>query len=489
MSESANAATSMDHLQEFYIDGAWCAPVEPGPVHEIVNPITEHVTATLAMGSAADVDRAVAAAAGAFPAYSRFTRAERQDLLHGIQGLYEKRLQEIADAIALEIGCPATLARDGQAMRGAAHVRAALDALARFEADETLGSTLVTHEPIGVCGLITPWNWPMNQLCVKIAPALAAGCTMVVKPSEFAPLSALMLADIMHEAGVPRGVFNLVNGSGATVGQAIAAHPRVDMVSFTGSTEAGIQVARTAAATVKRVAQELGGKSANIILPDADLEPAVKRGVAACFANSGQSCSIPTRMLVPVAHAEQAYRIAAEAARAFSSGPDDGRLNVLGPMVNRAQFERVQALIRKGIEEGARLLTGGPGRPEGVERGYYIRPTVFGDVIPGMSIAREEIFGPVLAIMPYRDEADAIGQANDSAYGLAAYVQSADLERARRVARQLRAGGVHLNYPPVDFNAPFGGYKCSGNGREWGLHGIREYMEVKSIVGFAQAGR
>ncbi len=335
-----------------------------------------------------------------------------------------------------------------------------------------------------MCGLITPWNWPINQVAVKIVPALAAGCTMVLKPSEYSALSALILAEVLHEAGVPPGVFNLVNGDGTSVGAAIAGHPDIDMVSFTGSTRAGVAVAKSAAESVKRVTQELGGKSANILLDDVNLEDAVKSGVAACFTNSGQSCSIPTRMLVPRKMMAAAAQIAKRVAESYRLGPTDDPATQLGPLVNRAQFVRVQALISRGIEEGAHLVTGGTGLPAGLQRGYFVKPTVFADVTPQMVIAREEIFGPVLSMMPYETDDEAVEIANGTMYGLAAYVQSADIERARRLGRALRAGMVHLNYPPVDFNAPFGGYKRSGNGREWGEAGLREYLETKAIVGY-----
>ena len=356
--------------------------------------------------------------------------------------------------------------------------------LENFEFEEQRGTTRVRLEPVGVCGLITPWNWPINQIVVKIVPALAAGCTMVLKPSEYSSLSALLFAEVAHEAGVPPGVLNVVNGDGPGVGAAIASHPDIDMVSFTGSTRAGILVAQMAAETVKRVAQELGGKSANILLDDVNLDDAVTRGVAACFTNSGQSCSIPTRMLVPRHMMNDAAQIAKAAALGYVVGATDSETTHLGPLVNRNQFERVQVLIQKGIDEGARLVTGGTGRPDGLSKGYYVKPTIFADVTPGMTIAREEIFGPVLSIMGYDTEDEAIRIANGTDYGLAAYVQSADIERARTIGRQLRAGGVHLNYPAPDFNAPFGGCKRSGNGREWGEAGLREYLEIKAMVGY-----
>jgi aldehyde dehydrogenase (NAD+) len=385
------------------------------------------------------------------------------------------------------MGVPISFARNGQAIRGPAHLEPLIDILKHFAFEEDRGTTRLRYEPIGVCGLITPWNWPVNQIVVKIAPALAAGCTMVLKPSEFSALSTLIFAEVLDEAGVPPGVFNLVNGDGKGVGAAIAGHPDIDMVSFTGSTRAGIDVARAATGTVKRVAQELGGKSANILLDDVDLEPAIRRGVAACFTNSGQSCSIPTRLLVPRAMADDAARIAAEAASAYRLGPTDDPETQLGPLVNAAQYARVQELIEAGVAEGARLVAGGPGRPAGITRGYYVRPTVFADVAPQMRIAQEEIFGPVLSIIPYDGEDDAVAIANGTPYGLAAYVQSRDPDRARRVARQLNGGQVHINYPPVDFRAPFGGYRRSGNGREWGEAGLREYLEVKAMIGFNAA--
>jgi aldehyde dehydrogenase (NAD+) len=384
------------------------------------------------------------------------------------------------------MGAPITFARKAQAARGPAHLEAIIAVLERFSFERAQGSTRLRLEPVGVCGLITPWNWPVNQLIVKVAPALAAGCTMILKPSEYSSSSALLLAEVLHEAQVPPGVFNLVNGAGPVVGTAIAAHPGIDMVSFTGSTGAGILVAEAAAGTVKRVAQELGGKSANILLDDVDLEDAVTRGVAACFTNSGQSCSIPTRMLVPRRLMDTAAIIAGRAAEAFRVGPPDDPDTQLGPLVNCTQFEKVQGFIRAGIEEGARLVTGGPGMPPGISRGYFVKPTVFAGVTPRMRIAREEIFGPVLSMMAYDTEEEAIEIANGTDYGLAAYVQSANIDRARAVGRALRAGTVHLNYPAVDFNAPFGGYKRSGNGREWGEAGLREYLEIKAMVGYGE---
>ncbi|SEJ44438.1 aldehyde dehydrogenase family protein [Paraburkholderia diazotrophica] len=473
----------MSHAAQFYIDGRWAEPASPR-WFDIVDPSTEVPFERLAIGNAQDVDRAVAAARRAFPAWSATSVAERVALLRRVLSIYERRYDEFAEAMRREMGAPITFARNGQAARGPAHLNALIDVLERFAFEEQRGSTRVVLEAIGVCGLITPWNWPVNQIVVKIAPALAAGCTMVLKPSEYSPLSALLFAEVLDEAQVPAGVFNLVNGDGPGVGEAIASHPDIDMVSFTGSTRAGVLVAQAAAPSVKRVAQELGGKSANILLDDVDLDEAVKRGVAACFTNAGQSCSIPTRMLVPRHLMNDAAQIAKRAAEGYRVGPTDEPSTQLGPLVNRNQFERVQALIQKGIDEGARLVTGGTGLPAGIEKGYYAKPTVFADVTPDMTIAREEIFGPVLSMIAYDSEDEAIAIANGTDYGLAAYVQSGDVARARKVGRALRAGGVHLNYPPADFNAPFGGYKRSGNGREWGEGGLREYLETKALVGY-----
>lgn len=473
----------MSHAAQFYIDGRWVDPVF-ARWFDIVDPSTETPFERLALGNAQDVDRAVTAARRAFPAWSATSTAERVAMLRRVLNGYERRYDEFAEAMRREMGAPITFARSGQAARGPAHLNALIDVLERFEFEAQRGDTRVVLEAIGVCGLITPWNWPVNQIVVKVAPALAAGCTMVLKPSEYSPLSALLFAEVLDEAQLPAGVFNLVNGDGPSVGEAIAVHPDIDMVSFTGSTRAGVLVAQSAAPTVKRVAQELGGKSANILLDDVDLEEAVKRGVAACFTNSGQSCSIPTRMLVPRQLMNDAAQIARRAAESYRVGPTEDPSTQLGPLVNRNQFERVQMLIQKGIDEGARLVTGGTGLPAGIEKGYYAKPTVFADVTPDMTIAREEIFGPVLSMMSYDSEEEAIAIANGTDYGLAAYVQSGDIARARKVGRALRAGGVHLNYPPTDFNAPFGGYKRSGNGREWGEAGLREYLETKALVGY-----
>jgi aldehyde dehydrogenase (NAD+) len=471
--------------QNFYVDGTWVEPVTPVGV-DVINPATERVYTRISLGSQDDVNRAVAAAKRAFPAFSTSGREERISLLRKILRIYETRQEELAEAVSEEMGAPLQFARDAQVTAGRGHLGATIAALESFEFVSQRGSTRIVHESIGVAGLITPWNWPLNQIACKVAPALAAGCTMVLKPSEIAPISGIVFAEIMHDAGVPAGVFNLVNGDGPTVGQRLAAHPDVAIVSFTGSTRAGILVAKTAADTVKRVAQELGGKSANIILQDADLRSAVTQGTTACFANSGQSCDAPTRMFVPAARHLEALEIAGEVAETHCVGSPRSANTVLGPLVSKIQFEKVQKLIQTGIDEGARLVAGGTGRPHGLAAGYYVKPTVFGDVKHWMTIAKEEIFGPVLSILPYTAEQDAIDQANDSVYGLAAYISGTDLDHARKVAAQLRAGNVNINYPEWDLQAPFGGFKQSGNGREYADWGIREFLELKAIVGYGR---
>ena len=473
----------MSHELQFYIGGEWVAPAGQARL-PVIDPSTEEAFAEIAMGTPADVDRAVAAARKAFASFALTTPEERLALIRKILEAYSERYDEMAQLISREIGAPRALAHGWQAGLGTRHLKELIRTCEAFTWQRKKGTTLITHEPIGVVALITPWNWPINQIVCKVAPAIAAGCTMVLKPSEVSPLNALLFAEVLDAAGVPPGVFNLVNGDGPTVGAALCSHPDVDMVSFTGSTRAGIEVARLAAPTVKRVHQELGGKSANLILDDADLDAAVTAGVNACFGNSGQSCNAPTRMFVPAARHEEALAIARRAAEAHVVGPADAAGTTLGPVVSALQFERIQRLIETGVDEGARVVTGGPGRPDGLTRGYFVRPTVFAGVTPDMTIARDEIFGPVLSILPYRDEDDAIAMANDSVFGLAAYVQSGDIERARRVARRLRAGSVHLNYPAWDAGAPFGGYKQSGNGREYGEWGLEAFLEVKGIVGY-----
>jgi len=474
----------MKDCRQFYIDGKW---VDPTEAHDfsVVNPATEEPIATISLGGAADVDRAVAAAKRAFESYSETSPEERLKLLRRIIEVYQSRMDEMADTISQEMGAPSSLARKAQAPAGLAHLLEIVKVLEHFKFDELKGSTLMRKEPIGVCGLITPWNWPMNQIVCKVAPALAAGCTTVLKPSEMAPLSAYLFAQILHEAAVPPGVFNLVNGDGPTVGAAIASHPDVAMVSFTGSTRAGVAVATAAAPSVKRVTQELGGKSANILLEDADFENAVKQGVQECFRNTGQSCNAPTRMLVPRSKMAETATTAKRTAEAIKVGDPFAEGTSIGPLASKAQFDKVQRLIEKGIEEGAKLVAGGPGRPDGVTKGYFVKPTVFADVRNDMTVAREEIFGPVLCIIPYENEEDAIRIANDTPYGLSGFVTSANRERATRVAKRIRSGNVHINGARVDFGGCFGGYKQSGNGREWGEAGLDEFLELKAIFGYA----
>lgn len=470
----------MREYLKFYIDGQWVDPVQPAFL-DVENPATEAVAGRIAIGSAADVDRAVTAARRAFDSWSRTSRAERLDLLRAILAEYERRHGDIAAAITEEMGAPAALAGGFQSGLGHGHLTTAIEILETFEFEEQRGPTRIVREPIGVCGLITPWNWPVNQIAVKVFPALAVGSVVILKPSEVSPFSAQILAEIIHAAGAPAGVFNLIQGDGPGVGAAISAHPDIDMVSFTGSTRAGVEIARAAAPSVKRVAQELGGKSASIILDDADLARNVAGGVAGMMGNSGQTCSAPSRMLVPAARMDEAIAAARAAAAEITVGDPNGNF-AIGPVVSRVQFDKIQALIRQGIDEGAELIAGGPGRPDGLERGYYVKPTVFARVRNDMIIAREEIFGPVLTILGYDGVDHAVAIANDSEYGLAGYVSGADVEQAREVARRIRAGWIVIN-GAFDWRAPFGGYKKSGNGREWGEFGFHEYLETKAIVG------
>ena len=473
----------MKNCRQFYINGKWVSPTEVRDFG-VINPATEEPIATISLGGPADVDKAVAAATKAFESYSETIINERLAFLRRIIEAYQSRIDEMAETISREMGAPISLSRTAQAPVGLAHLLEIVRVLEHFKFEELKGSTLMRKEPIGVCGLITPWNWPMNQIVCKVAPALAAGCTMVLKPSEIAPLSAHLFAHIIDEAGLPAGVFNMVNGDGATVGAAISSHPHVDMVSFTGSTRAGIAVASAAAATVKRVTQELGGKSANIILGDADLENAVKQGVQACFRNNGQSCNAPTRLLVPRSKMAAANMAAKRAAQGTKVGDPLSEGTNIGPLASKGQFEKVQRLIKQGIEEGANLVVGGLGRPEGLSKGYFVNPTVFSDVRNEMTIAREEIFGPVLCIIPYEGDDDAVRIANDTSYGLSGYVTSGDIERARRVAKRIRSGNVHINNARLDFSGCFGGYKQSGNGREWGEAGLEEFLELNAVFGY-----
>ena len=473
----------MEDRLQFYIDGAWVNPSN-GTTLDVINPATEKPVARIAMGDAQDVDRAVSAARRAFESYSTSSREERLELLRRIAEIYMRRYGEIAETITREMGAPAWLAQMAQAGTGIAHLKETIKVLESFEFEQLRDDLMIRREPVGVCGLITPWNWPVNQIMCKVAPALAAGCTMVLKPTEVAPLNAILLAEIFDEAKVPAGVFNLVNGDGPTVGEAMSAHPGIDMMSFTGSTRAGTAVARAAADSVKRVTQELGGKSANIILEDVDLEKAVTGGVDHCMMNTGQSCNAPTRMLVPESLHSRAAEIAKEAAEATVVGDPIAEGTKIGPVVSEVQWQRIQKFIQLGIDQGATLTAGGTGRPDGLEEGYYVRPTVFSNVSNDMTIARDEIFGPVLSILPYRDEEDAIRIANDTLYGLAGYVSGADQERVRNVARRIRAGQISLNGANPNFAAPFGGYKYSGNGREWGTFGFEEFLEVKAVLGW-----
>jgi aldehyde dehydrogenase (NAD+) len=472
----------MVNRMQFYIDGAWVDPAVKKSI-PVVNPATEEAMYEIAVGSKADVDKAVAAARKAFETFSQTSREERVALLEKIIEAYKARAKDIATAISDEMGAPMTLAERAQAAAGAGHLMSTLQVLKDYKFEEPMGSAVVVREPLGVIGMITPWNWPLNQIACKVAPAIAAGCTMVLKPSEFTPTSALIFAEVMHEAGVPKGVFNLINGLGPEVGVAMSEHPQIDMISFTGSTRAGIDVAKRAANTVKRVSQELGGKSPNIILDDADFNKAVAGGVAHVFNNSGQSCNAPTRMIVPAARMKEVAAIAKAVAEKTKAGDPKAEGTTIGPVVNRTQWDKIQALIKKGIDEGATLVAGGPGLPEGVNKGFYVRPTVFADVTNEMTIAREEIFGPVITIIGAKDEAEAVKIANDTPYGLAGYVSAGSVESAKRVGRQIRAGNVNLNGVPNERTAPFGGYKQSGNGREWGKFGLEEYLEVKAIAG------
>ena len=476
----------MQHERHHYVNGAWVEPLQP-TLLDVIDPSTEEAFTQIAVGGANDVDRAVAAAKAAFPAFARTSRRDRLDLLRAILSEYNKRRQDLAETLSREMGAPLKFALERQTATGTAHLARMIEVLETYRFEEVQGTTLIAREPIGVVGLITPWNWPINQIVCKVAPGIAAGCTMVLKPSEVAPLNAIIWSEVMHAAGVPAGVYNMVQGEGAVVGAAMSAHPDIDMMSFTGSTRAGILVAQAAAPTVKRVAQELGGKSANILLPDVDFKTAVTKGVLGMMGNSGQSCNAPTRMFVPLDRHEEVKAIAKAAAERIVVGDVNDERSTIGPVVSEVQFNKIQRLIQAGIDEGAELVIGGPGRPENLNRGYFVRPTVFAGVRNDMTIAREEIFGPVLSILPYRDEAEAIRLANDTLYGLAAYVQSGDVAHARRVAAEMRAGNVFMNYPAGDTAAPFGGYKQSGNGREYGRWALDDFTEIKAVIGYEAA--
>jgi aldehyde dehydrogenase (NAD+) len=465
-----------------YINGEW-TPSTAGTTHDIINPATEESIGQVVHGTAADVDLAVSAARDAFDSYSGWSVERRLELLNKILDAYKARYNDIAAAITAEMGAPTTLSQKAQTATGIGHLKATIRALETLELEEKVGNSTVLREPVGVCGLITPWNWPINQIMCKVAPALAAGCTVVLKPSEIAPVDATIFAEVLDAAGVPAGVFNLVHGDGPGVGAALSAHPDIDMMSFTGSTRAGVMVAKAAADTVKRVAQELGGKSANIILESAPLDQAIKHGVRDMFGNTGQSCNAPSRMLVPQSVYEEAVTIAAAVAAQAQPGDPQLPETRMGPVISEAQYNKIQGLIEKGITEGASLVCGGPGKPEGLEKGYFVKPTIFRDVNNNMTIAREEIFGPVLCMIPYSDIDEAVRIANDTEYGLSGYVYGATPEEAMAVARRLRTGMVHLNGAGNDIDAPFGGYKKSGNGREWGKHGLEDFLEVKAIMG------
>ena len=474
----------MIEKREFYIGGEWVQPAEAKD-QTVINPATEEPVAVISLGSAADVDRAVAAAKAAFETWSQTSVADRVALLARIIEIYERRSTEMDLAISLEMGAPIDFAREQQTPAGTGHLQATLDALKahQFERPSPRGGSLLRDEPIGVCGLITPWNWPINQIAAKVAPALAAGCTMVLKPSEIAPLSGLLFAEILAEAGCPAGVFNLVNGDGPGVGEALSQHPDVDMMSFTGSTRAGISVSRNAAETVKRVALELGGKSPNLLFADADLETAIRFSVESCFSNSGQSCDAPTRLLVERSVYEDAVALAGSIAKDVKVGDPSQEGDHIGPVISELQYERIQGHIERGIADGARVVSGGAGKPAGFETGYYVQPTIFADVTNQSHVARQEIFGPVLVMIPFETEEDAIEMANDTPYGLAAYVQTGDTVRAKRVSRKLRAGSVYINGVSPDWDVPFGGYKQSGNGREYGEFGLEDFLELKAITG------
>jgi aldehyde dehydrogenase (NAD+) len=471
----------------FYIDGRWVEPAHPGAEIAVVNPATEEEVGRIAAASADDVEAAVQAAHRAFESWSRTTREERLELLTALREAYKKRIPQIAEAMMTEVGIPRGLAFGGQVLAGAAHLKMAIEALRVYPFEQDWGTTRIRREPVGVCALLAPWNWPMNQVTCKVGPALAAGCTMVLKPSQLSPLSALVFAEAVDEAGYPSGVFNMINGAGSALGDSFATHPLVDMVSLTGSTAVGGVVGAAAAPSIKRVSLELGGKSANIVFGDVDVEKVVRSGVLGVMHNSGQSCNAPTRMLVAREIYDEALEVAARAAGSIAVGDPTDAATFMGPVAGRKQFDTVRGYIQVGVDEGARLVAGGLERPDGLDKGFFVRPTVFADVKPAMRIFQEEIFGPVIVMTPFKDEAHAIELANATEYGLSGYVQSADVERARRVASRMRTGMVHLNGAPTDASAPFGGYRKSGNGREWGVFGLEDYLEVKAVMGWTRA--
>ncbi len=474
----------MKIYDQFYIDGQWVDPVEK-KLMDVINPSTEEVCAQIAIGNSQDVDKAAIAASKAFTRYGYSSLSDRIEIIQSIISAFKNRYNDIADAISEEMGAPTQLAVKSQTGAGLAHFKAAAALLESFPFKQQQGTSLIVKEPIGVCALITPWNWPLNQIACKVAPAIAVGCTVILKPSEIAPLSAYIFSQVMDEAGLPAGVYNMINGDGVGVGTALSKHRLIDMVSFTGSTRAGALVAKNAAPGIKRVSQELGGKSANIILPDADFERAVKQGARSVFSNSGQSCNAPTRMLVPAEKMQQAETIATEVAAKIKVGPATDETTTMGPVVSQLQYDKIRGLIEKGIAENAKLVCGGMQKPQGLDKGYFIQPTVFSEVNNAMTIAREEIFGPVFAIMPYDSIEQAIEIANDTPYGLAGYIQGNDPQTLSYVASRIRAGNININGQSGDINTPFGGYKKSGNGREWGAHGFDDYLEVKAISGLS----
>jgi aldehyde dehydrogenase (NAD+) len=472
----------MENNKKFYINGEWVDPITPKSLG-VINPANEEVVSEISLGSEEDINKAVAAAKKAFTTFSVTSREDRLELFEKIINVYKKRMPDLAKAITSEMGAPVNLANAAQAPAGLGHLSKAYNTLKEYKFETTINTTIIRKEPVGVCGLITPWNWPINQIACKVGPALAAGCTMVLKPSEVAPLSAIIFSEILDEAGVPPGVYNMVNGDGPTVGEAMSKHPDIDMMSFTGSTRAGISVAKAAADTVKRVTQELGGKSANILLHDADFNKAVTKGVMHCMNNSGQSCNAPTRMLVPQSKMDEVIDIAKNTLSKIVVGNPESEATTIGPVVSEIQYNKIKKLINIGIKEGATLVAGGTNAPEGYNKGYYVEPTIFANVTNDMTIAREEIFGPVLSILGYKDENDAINIANETIYGLSGYVSSENVENAKSVASKLRTGMVHINNAPGDQSAPFGGYKMSGNGREWGEFGLEDFLEIKSVMG------
>ena len=472
----------MQNSKNFYIDGKWVEPSNSN-YFDVINPANEEVITKISLGNESDVNKAVKAAKNAFNTYSTTSREERLSILERIMDVYKKRMPDLSSAITSEMGAPVNLSNAAQAPAGFGHLKKAYNALKNYKFEYEMNSTLIRKEPVGICGLITPWNWPINQISCKVAPALAAGCTMVLKPSEIAPLSAIIFSEIIDEAKVPAGVYNMINGDGPTVGEAMSKHPDIDMMSFTGSTRAGVSVAKSSADTVKRVTQELGGKSANIILDDADFNKSITKGVLHCMNNSGQSCNAPTRMLVPISKIEDVIEIAKSALEKVKLGDPKSESTTIGPVVSKVQYDKIKNLIDTGIKEGATLISGGSNIPTGLDNGYYIEPTIFANVTNEMTIAKEEIFGPVLSILSYEDEEDAIKIANETIYGLSGYVSSENLERANKVARRLRTGNVHINNAPGDQSAPFGGYKMSGNGREWGEFGLEDFLEIKAVMG------